>query len=99
MTLLKIGDLLCELHSEVNFRVLFKGLVPPRGNLKLFAPWERHVYSHRHSFKYSSLREERNWFQADSAAGGCAPTEREPNSVTQSIDMSPRRAKSEIDCD
>ena len=38
MTLLKIGDLLCELHSEVNFRVLFKGLVPPRGNLKLLAP-------------------------------------------------------------
>jgi hypothetical protein len=43
-----------------------------------------------YSFKYSSLREERNWFPAHSAAGCCAPTEREPNSVTQSIKMSPR---------
>ena len=35
-----------------------------------------------HPLKYSSLREERNVFPAGSAPGCCAPTEREPKSVT-----------------
>jgi|GEM_PF-3930940 len=55
-----------------------------KGNLKLlFAPEERDVYSNKSPPKYSSLREERDVFPAGQrAVSCCAPTEREPNSVT-----------------